>query len=151
MSEAEQGGRLPLKPLGGTTYTWDQVREQARRAFLAGWEKRGRTTALELVAAGSAVAESEAAIWVSTWLPGDEGRHANPAAEARPPDRRLDALGRVEVLERRLDALERTTNEGLAARAMAHEVDAMGVAFERRVAELESRVLAAGQALGGGA
>lgn len=142
MSE-EQGARLPLKPLDGTTYTWEQVREQARRAFLAGWDGHGKALAAERsgqVWIWHEKRHGEAEDWVATWLPSDGVRRSD-----RSP------LGRVETLERRLDALERTTAEGLAARAMAHEVDAMGVAFERRLAELESRVLAASQALGGGA
>lgn len=148
MSEAEHGGKLPLKPLCGTTYTWEQVREQARRAFEAGWERHGQFLANNgLVGIGKSPEEASerAAAWVSTWLPGDEGRHANPAAEARRPDRRLDALGRIGILERRLDALERTTAENLAARAMAHVVDAMDV----RLGKLEERIDAVRMALGG--
>lgn len=143
MSEAEQGGRLPLKPIGVTTYAWEQVREQAHLAFLAGWERHGQFLANNgLVGIGKSPEEAteQAVAWVATWLPSDGVRRSD-----RSP------LGRVETLERRLDALERTTAEGLAARAMAHEVDAMGAELDRRVAELESRVLAASQALGGGA
>lgn len=148
MSEAEQGGRLPLKPIGVTTYAWEQVREQAHLAFLAGWERHGQFLANNgLVGIGKSPEEAteQAVAWVATWLPSDEVRRQ----DYRPGLERIGVLERV--LERRLDHLERTTAESLAARAMAHEVDAMGAELDRRVAELESRVLAASQALGGGA